>query len=199
MKRLSIIVASLLLLTSTPVFAEGLSVGIAANNRAVGTSVGLTTSSLYGTLEMSGDLMYNKDRYTIGSGLLRVKSDNLGPGVRYGLGFKYAMGTVRDKGDNGRGDLSALGFSFGVAYELPSTINPISFPIELVFDGTLAPESITFDETEGYKDFTVGMRFYLMESAYVALNHTYIEAKFDTGETWKRYINETTMGVVLTF
>lgn len=199
MKRLSIIVASLLLFTATSVFAEGLSMGISANNRAVGTSIGLLTSSPFGTVELAGGLTYNEDRYTIGSGLVSVKSDNLSPGLRYGLGFKYVMGSVKTKDRSQRGDLSAVGFNFGAGYELPATINPFSVPIEVTLDATLSPESITFDETEGYKDFTAGLRVYLLENAYVALTHTYIDAKFDTGTTWNRYINETAFGVVLTF
>jgi len=199
MKRLSIIVASFLLLTSTSVFAEGLSFGILANNRVVGTHVGLLTSSPYGRLEVAGALTYNKDRYTIGSGLVSVKSDNLSPGLRYGLGFKYVNGTMKSKDKSQRGDLSAVGFNFGGAYELPATINPFSIPIELTLDGTLAPKSITFDETDGYMDFTAGLRFYLLENAYLALTHTYIEAEFDTGDSWTRYVNETAVGVVLTF
>ena len=198
MKRLSVIVASFLLLTATSVFAEGLSFGIAANNRVVGTNIGVLTSSPYGTLELGGGLMYNKDRYTIGSGLVSVKSDNLSPGLRYGLGFKYVNGTMKNKDRTERGDLSALGFNFGIGYELPATINPLSLPIELTFDATLAPKSITFEETNGYKDFSAGLRFYLLENAYVSLIYTYIDAEFDTGTSWSRYINETTIGVTLT-
>jgi hypothetical protein len=198
MKRLSIIVASFLLLTATSVFAEGLSVGISANNRVVGTNVGVLTSSPYGTLEFGGGFWYNKDRYTIGSGLISVKSDNLSPGLRYGVGFKYVMGTMKKKDETERADLSALGFNFGIAYELPATINPLSLPIELTLDLTLAPKSITFEETEGYKDVTAGLRFYLLENAYVALNYTYIDAEFDTGTTWSRYVDEFTIGVTLT-
>ncbi|BCS99208.1 hypothetical protein DSLASN_48400 [Desulfoluna limicola] len=199
MKRLSIIVASFLLLSSTSVFAEGLSFGILANNRVVGTHVGLLTSSPYGALEVAGSLIYNKDRYTIGSGLVSVQSDNLSPGLRYGLGFKYVNGTMKSKDKNHRGDLSAVGFNLGGAYELPATINPFSIPIEVTLNGTLAPKSITFDETNGYMDFTAGLRFYMLENAYLALTHSYIEAEFDTGSTWTRYVNETALGVVLTF
>lgn len=198
MKRLSAIVASFLLLTATSVFAEGLSLGIAANNRVVGTNIGVLTSSPYGTLELGGGLMYNKDRYTIGSGLISVKSDNLSPGLRYGVGFKYLNGTMKNKDRSDRAGLSALGFNFGVAYELPATINPLSLPIELTFDATLAPKSITFDDTDGYKDFMAGLRFYMLENAYVALNYTYIDAEFDTGTSWSRYIDEVTIGVTLT-
>lgn len=198
MKRLSAIVASFLLLTATSVFAEGLSLGIAANNRVVGTNIGVLTSSPYGTLELGGGLMYNKDRYTIGSGLISVKSDNLSPGLRYGVGFKYLNGTMKNKERSDRAGLSALGFNFGVAYELPATINPLSLPIELTFDATLAPKSITFDDTDGYKDFMAGLRFYMLENAYVALNYNYIDAEFDTGTSWSRYIDEVTIGVTLT-
>ncbi|WP_300667302.1 hypothetical protein [Desulfoluna sp.] len=199
MKRLSILVASFFLLTSASVYAEGLSVGISANNRVVGANLSLLTSSPYGTVEVGGGMTYNKDRYTIGNALLSVKSDDLSPGLRYGLGFKYLMGTIKNKDQSQRGDLSALGFNFGLGYEFPATINPLSIPIELVLNTTLAPESITFDETEGYLDFSAGLRFYLLENAYLELTQTYIEAKFDTGSTWTRYINETAFGVVLTF
>jgi len=205
MKRLSIIVASLLLIPATLLLtgssssAEGLSFGVLANNRAVGTNIGLLTSSPLGTLEIGGGLIYNEDRYTIGSGLVSVKSDNLSPGLRYGVGFKYVMGSMKDKDRSERADLSALGFNFGVGYELPATINPFSVPIEVTADMTLAPESITFEDTDGYMDITLGLRLYLIENAYVILSHTYIDAEFDTGETWSRYINETTFGVVLTY
>ncbi|SCX79082.1 hypothetical protein [Desulfoluna spongiiphila] len=205
MKRLSSIAASLLMVTATLLItvpsasAEGLSFGISANNRAVGTNVSMLTSSPLGTLEVGGGLMYNEDRYTIGSGLVSVKSDNLSPGLRYGLGFKYVLGSMKSKDKSQRADLSALGFNVGAGYELPATINPFNIPIEVTADMTLAPESITFDETDGYMDFSVGLRFYLLENAYVTLTHTYIDAEFDTGHTWSRYINETTCGVVLTY
>ncbi len=200
MKRLTVIVISSLLLTASSLFAEGLSFGISANNRVVGTQLGMLTSSPYGTLELGTGLTYNKNRYTIAHGLVSVKSDNLSPGLRYGLGFKYVMGSVRNKERSRRGDLSAMGFHFGVAYELPATINPLTIPIETTFDGTLAPESISFGESEGYADYVLGVRFYIIENAYVALTHTYIDAEFKTGGTsWSRYINETMVGVVLTF
>ncbi|VFQ42700.1 hypothetical protein [Desulfoluna butyratoxydans] len=205
MKRVSIIAASLFMITASllsfgsSASAEGLSLGISANNRAVGTNASMLTSSPLGTLEVGAGLMYNEDRYTIGSGLVSVKSDNLTPGLRYGLGFKYVLGSMKNKAKTERADLSALGFNLGAGYELPATINPFNIPIEVTGDMTLAPESITFDETKGYMDFTVGLRFYLIENAYLTLTHTYIDAEFDTGNSWSRYINETMCGVVLTY
>lgn len=200
MKRLMVIVTTFLLLSASPLFAEGLSFGISANNRVVGTHIGLLTSSPYGTMELGTGLTYNKDRYTIAHGLVSVKSDNLSPGLRYGLGFKYVMGSVKSKDRSRRGDLSAVGFNFGVAYELPATVNPLTIPIEVTFDGTLAPESIAFGESKGYSDYMLGVRFYIIENAYISLTHTYIDAEFKTsGSSWSRYINETMVGVVLTF
>ncbi|MCG8473662.1 MAG: hypothetical protein MI742_17665, partial [Desulfobacterales bacterium] len=71
-------------------------------------------------------------------------------------------------------------------------------PIELIFDTTLSPESISFDETESYMDFTSGLKIYLIENAYVSVTHTYLDMEFENGgRTWGRYINETMVGIVL--
>ena len=196
MKRI-VLVISLLLMTSTA-WGEGLSVGLTANNRVVGAECGFLTSSPFGAVEVAGGVTYNKDRYTITNGLVSVKSDSLSPGLRYGLGFKYVMGSVKNKPRTEEGDLSAIGFNLELSYELPATINPSSTPIELIFDTTLSPESISFDETESYMDFTSGLKIYLIENAYVSVTHTYLNMEFENGgRTWDRYINETMVGIVL--
>lgn len=197
MKRIAIAIA--LLLISSTAWAEGLSLGLTANNRVVGANMGFLTSSPYGAVEVSGGLTYNKNRYTITDGVISVKSDSLSPGLRYGLGFKYVFGTVDSKGGVREGDLNALGFNVGLSYELPATINPSATPVEFTLYGTLSPKSISFDETESYRDYTVGLRFYIIENAHVALTHSYIDVEFSNGgSTWDRYVNETMIGIVLT-
>lgn len=199
MKRLSIIVAFSLLLVSTSALAEGLKVGATVNNRAVGAEVGVVTASPYGSLEASGGVLYNKHRYTIFNGLVNLRTDNLNPGLRYGLGFKFVSGDVNSKDRSRDADLNALGFNAGVGYELPATVNPFDIPIEVAAACTLSPESISFGDTKSYQDYEVALRFYVLTNAYVAIKHSYIDAKFTTGGTWHRYINETTAGIVLTF
>jgi hypothetical protein len=187
MKKIALI-WMVLLVCSGNVFADSLQVGVTASGDTVVGNVEYQKQQSYGIIAVGGGLAYSKNDYTIGEGLVALRSDRLLPGLRYGLGFKGLYGNVDEEYGRWDGTLAAVGFQLDVEYELSPSINPIQIPIEVYTGGCVAPKPLAFQDTEKYFDYKVGVRFYLLESAYVSVEGKYRKMYFEdnTHGEWDR-------------
>lgn len=198
MKKIAIIV-SVFLCMSVSAFSETLQFGIVANGDVVVADAEVQSKQTFGIIAGGGGVSFANGEYTIGEGMVALRSDRLLPGLRYGLGFKGYFGNVDEEGGAYDGTLAALGFLLEVDYELTSAFNPVEVPIEAYVAASFSPSSLCFEDTEKYQEYKGGLRFYLLESAYISVECKYRKINFkdtDHGE-WDRDDTIVTAGLTL--
>jgi hypothetical protein len=182
-------------------FSESYQFGLSANGNVVMANFEMLNKRSFGTIAAGGVLSLARGDYTIGEAMLALRNDQLLPGLRYGLGFKALYGKVDEEGGAYHGMLSALGFLGEVAYELNGSINPINIPVEAYAGLCFAPSSLCVDDTEKYQEYKGGLRFYLLESAFISAELKYRRIDFhDTVHgNWGRDDTFVTGGLTLRF
>ncbi|MBU1170437.1 MAG: hypothetical protein KKD44_12810 [Proteobacteria bacterium] len=198
MKKIAISVVVFLCLSGNA-FSETLQFGIVASGDVVVANVEVQSRQTYGILAGGGGISFANGDYTIGEAMVALRSDRLLPGLRYGLGFKGYYGSVDEEGGNYDGIFAALGFMVDVDYELTSAFNPVEVPIEAYVGLCYAPSPLVLEDTEQYQEYKGGLRFYLLESAFISVECKYRKFNFkdtDHGE-WDRDDTIVTAGLTL--
>lgn len=198
MKTIAWILA-VLVMGSVNAFSETVQFGILANGDVVMAHGEFQAKQTFGTIAAGGALAYADGDYTIGEGMVALRSDRLVPGLRYGLGFKGYFGEVDDEGGSYDGTFAALGFLLELNYELTKAFNPVEVPVEAYVTACFVPSSLAFEDTDQYQEYKAGFRFHLLESAFVAIEGIY--RKFDFRNTtrgeWDRDDTIVTAGLTL--
>ncbi|GAB6097850.1 hypothetical protein JCM14469_41040 [Desulfatiferula olefinivorans] len=188
-----------LMMGSAGAYSQTVQFGILANGDVVMGQGEFQSKQTFGTIAAGGALAYANGDYTIGEGMVALRSDRLVPGLRYGLGFKGYFGEVDDERGADDGTFAALGFLLEVNYELTQAFNPVEVPVEAYATACYAPSSLAFEDTDQYQEYKGGFRFHLLESAFVSIECLY--RKFDFRNTrrgeWDRDDTIVTAGLTL--
>ncbi len=201
MKKIFLLPMFGFLFFSTYASAETVQLGLMANGDSVMGHVEFQVKQDLGIVAAGGGIDYARGEYTVGYGLVAFRSDQLLPGLKFGLGFKGYLGRVDAEEGEMEGNVSSLAFLIESSYELTASINPAPVPVEVYGGVSFSPSSLSFDETESLQEYQAGLRFYLMKNAYLFIEGRYREIEFeerDTGE-WDRDDATLSGGVTLKF
>lgn len=201
MKKIVVLAGLMLFLSGPYVFADNIQLGLMASGDAVMGSLEFQAKQDFGIIAAGGAMDYARGEYTLGEGLVAFRSDNLLPGLKFGLGFKGYLGKMDSEDDSTHGDVSAIAFLLEGAYELPATINPIPLPLEAFGAICFSPSSLSFDETESLQEYKGGLRLYLIENAYLSIECKYRKIEFEEHgiRSWDRDDTLLSGGVTLRF
>ena len=199
MKKIGIILIFIINLYPASAFCETFLFGIVASGDVVVGNAEVQSKQAFGTIAGGIGIAYAAHEYTIGEGMVALRSDRLLPGLQYGLGFKGFFGTVEDERSDNEAALSSIGFILDVDYELTSAFNPVEVPIVAYVGMGYSPPPMSFDDTKTYQEYKGGFRFHLLESAFVSLECKYRKIDFDddTGGNWDRDDTIITAGLTL--
>lgn len=199
MKKIGIIITFLICANASLVFSETFQFGIVANGDVVVTNVEFQTKQTFGIIATGGAVSYDSDDYTIGEAMIALRSDRLLPGLQYGLGFKGFYGKVEEEDGDYDDTLAAVSFLVDVDYELTSAFNPVEVPIVAYAGLCFSPSSLSFEDTDKYQEYKGGLRFHLLESAFISLECKYRKIDFEdsTRGDWDRDDTIVTAGLTL--
>jgi hypothetical protein len=180
---------------------ESLQLGLVAGGDVVMADIEALKSESFGTLGVGGGFELSKGEYKIGNAVLALRNDQAVPGLRFGLGFKTYFGQVDEEGNAYHGTLTSLCFLGEIGYELTRSLNPVNIPVELYGGLCIAPTALCFNDTTQYQEYRGGLRFYLLENAFVSVELMYRRINFnDTAHgDWTRDDAILTGGVTLRF
>lgn len=188
MKKIITIISLLVCLAPGFAFSESVQFGIVASGDLVEASFEYQSKQTYGIIATGGSFTYSSNEYTIGEGFIALRSDRLLPGLQYGLGFKGLYGEVEQKHSDYEATLASIGFMVDVDYELTAAFNPVEVPIVAFAGLCFSPSPLSFQDTEKYQEYKGGLRFHLLESAYISVECKYRQFNFeDTSRgDWER-------------
>lgn len=188
MKKIGIIIVLIICLSQSSAFCESYQFGVVASGDSVRADFEVQTKQTYGIIAAGGAFSYSSDEYKIGEGLIALRSDRFLPGLQYGLGFKGFYGKVEEEDSNYKGTLAAIGFLVDMDYELTSAFNPVEIPIVAYAGICFSPSPLSFDDTDKYQEYRGGLRFHLLESAYISVECKYRKFHFNdsTRGDWER-------------
>ncbi len=201
MKKITVLAGFILFLSCPYVFADNIQLGLMASGDAVMANFEFQGKRDFGIIAAGAAIDYARGEYTLGEGLVAFRSDQLMPGLKFGLGFKGYLGQVDSESDGNRGNVSAIAFLIEGSYELTASLNPVPVPVEAFGAVSYAPSSLSFDETESLQEYKGGLRLYLIENAYLSIECKYRKIEFEeSGDaTWDRDDTILSGGVTLKF
>jgi len=157
---------------------------VAAANTSIGVSVGSseaegwvdTKLDPYNTpLIIGAGFLYSDDDYWITNAHIAVMDEVFIPGLSLGLGFRGVLGEVeiyrRDH------DVGALCFQFLGEYDFRK--NATRLPIGISASIAVAPEIMSFRDTEQYVEFNTAFNFYINNWATAFAGYRKIDVEFE--------------------
>lgn len=166
-KNFAILFSIAMLLASAQVRSHTLDFSL--NNDAVG--VDFTTQMTKSELNFGAGLLHHQDNGDVYYGSLFVADNvNKQSGILAGLGGRAYFIDADRTDESG----TALGLGGFINWEIPSVPN-----LSLRSDLYYAPDVLSFDEINGYIDFTARIQYRLIEQAWVYLGFRHAEAKTD--------------------
>jgi len=124
-----------------------------------------------GYLRMGGSAVYADDddiSYKWASFDLTVGSDTLRPGLNCDVGLRSIFGNAEDRTRSG--DIGAIGFTVLADYLFDKQVTFI--PLEIFGGFTLAPEIMSFWDSEDFSEVKVGVGIRIMKNASVQISYT---------------------------
>jgi len=201
MKKIAVLAGFILFLSCSYVFADNVQLGLMASGDAVMANFEFQGKRDFGIIAAGAAIDYARGEYTLGEGLVAFRSDQLLPGLKFGLGFKGYLGKADSENDGRSGKVAAIAFLLEGAYELTASLNPVPVPVEAFGAVSYAPSSLSFDETESLQEYKGGLRLYLIENAYLSIECKYRKIEFEERGvgSWDRDETLLSGGVTLRF
>lgn len=182
MKRIAVIIFSILLVSFSTSFAQDSQLSLKANDRMVEAEGAQMLITDRGMIVTGAGVAYDEDQYTILNASFEMKSEQFLPGLRYGVGFKGLYGRVAEGDEPDDGKFAALGFLIGVEYDLLAGVNPLNLPVDLYSNIVVSPQVLTFADGDRYLEFKAGASFYILENAMVSLEFRRLNIDMDKDE-----------------
>jgi len=172
----AVLVLSFVLVTS-PSLARSLRLEMYANTDDV--ILGVESESLISqaTLNIGGGAIFSSEDYRLGNVYFSLKDEIFVPGLTLGLGLKGVLGVAEDDDEDEAYDLAAVGFMLLGEYDFRKVY--YNFPIVIQADATNAPDPMTSGDAEGYTEFNLKLKGYLVQSAALVLGYKNIRADFE--------------------
>ncbi len=147
-------------------------------------------------------VLYNDDKYTIGSAILSFVNTRLIEKLKFSIGFKGLMGTVKKR--SGDVDLSAAGFLLSMGYDIPKLEIYYNMPLDFEFlaELCLAPSPLCFGDSDGYVELKTGLGLHVLgeKKGTLIVGYRTMETRFDeTFNNWKMSDSAVFFGYRFTF
>lgn len=179
MKKLLIFVMMITIgiMTSQSVVAEGIIAEINTNKSVIEGRFALEWDITPNFLAVGGSVIFNEDDFSIygidiSYGALWLEQ------LKISMGFKGIMGTYDHFPEDA--DLGAVGFFITANYDFVSDYG-FPFDIGITARACVAPEPLTFNDTEEYNEFEATLNFHILQqkAGSVLIGYRYIGMSFD--------------------
>lgn len=157
-----------------------------ANNKAVELAFGHVweESDRNFRTTFGGSVLYSDDNYQFFDLFFLLGNRMLSDRFRLDIGFKGIFGTV-EQDDDTEGDVGAVGFSVGAAYDFPEIEMFYGLPLdfEIASEITVAPDPLCFEDMDNYREFRVTAGLYVLEQkkGLLFIGYRAIDTSFDDG------------------
>lgn len=152
-----------------------------------------------GYLRMGGSGVYadeDSTEYRWASFDLTVGSDTLRPGLNIDVGLRSIFGDADDIGRSG--DIGVVGFTVFADYLFDKEITFI--PLEVFGGFTLAPEIMSFWDSEDFSEVKLGVGIRIMKNASIQFSYTNNRVNMKSGPgDWTLNENAYRAGIVMRF
>ena len=171
-----ILIVFILLFAASPGLAKSIRLDLYANSEDIILGVESETLVSEATLNIGAGGVFSGEDYRIGNAYFTLKDEVFKPALTLGLGLKGVLGTAEDEDDEDY-DLAAAGFVLLGEYDFRKVY--YNFPIVIQADVTYAPDPMTAADTEGYNEFNLRLKGYLVKSAALVLGYKSILVDFE--------------------
>ncbi len=159
------------------------SAALQANQNSVEGIITITLPVAGSFIDVTGNVLYAEDRYSItGVGLL-VGNEIL-TGLTGKIGFRPVAGVLRRTGKDS--DILAVGFSLQAEYDLSKVYLQRNIPLSLNASVTASPSPLSFEDTDNYFEATAGIDINVLENGAVTAMFRYINIDSDKPVSWKK-------------
>jgi hypothetical protein len=126
-------------------------------------------------LKVGAGVAFSEGDYNMGNVYFAVQDEVFIPALTLGLGFKGVLGTADVDDDDY--NIVAIGFMALGEYDFRKIYYNLPLLIYASFTGS--PDPLSFDDTDTYLEFDVGVKGYIVRNAAVVLGYRIIEVRFD--------------------
>lgn len=173
-KRMVLIVALMIFTLPTYSLGASISSAIYANADDIRIDLGYVFPAYDSYPEAGFGIDYSDD-YLITNLNFALKDDILFPGLILGLGLKGFVGEV----DVGAKEFDLGAVSFQVLGEYDLRAKSTNLPITISASFSIAPEALSFSDTNRYREFFAALYFYIVENGAIGIGYRNFEARFD--------------------
>ena len=175
-KIIFVLIIFTLLVAVTPSLARSIRLDLYANSEDIIFGVGSETLISETVLNFGVEGVFSGEDYRFGNAYFTLKNEFFKPALTLGLGLKGVLGNAEDEDDEDY-DLAATGFVLLGEYDFRKVY--YNFPIVIQADVTYAPDPMTAADTEGYNEFNLRLKGYLVKSAALVLGYKNIFVDFE--------------------
>jgi hypothetical protein len=197
-RKILFVLLSLLAMTGMCA-AESMNLQLSAGSTSATGDISAKQYLPSGFLKYGAGFVYTHDdgtEYKFASLHLSVGSETMVPGLTCDFGMRVLGGKAEDGPYSG--NLGAVGFTGNVNYLFPHEVLPI--PLELFGDMTWAPSVLSFEDSDGYLEYTLGTGIRIVENVSVIGTYTKYRMDLDSGPgDWRLNDDVLRLGLVLRF
>lgn len=176
---INIIVVCFIMMFALPCAANSIRLELYANSEDIIVGVGSESLISETTLNFGAEGVFSGEDYRFGNAYFTLKNEVFKPALTLGLGLKGVLGNAEDDDDE-TFDLAAAGFVLLGEYDFRKVY--YNFPIVIQADVTYAPDPMTAADTEGYNEFNLRLKGYIVKAAALVLGYKNIFVDFEKDE-----------------
>jgi len=173
-KGLVFMVIFVVLLFPKASLAQNVNLALYANSNDIRFQIGWEFVAFDSYPELGFGFDYGDD-YLITNAKLAIKDEVFAPGLTLGLGLQGYAGEVEIR--NTDFDLQALCFVVFGEYDFREAFN--RFPVKAAASISMAPDALSFSDTNRYLEFSAGIYVYLVRTGALGVSYRRFEARFD--------------------
>lgn len=199
MKRNLFMACLLLLPMSAVCSAESMNLELSVGSTSVAGVLNAKRNTASGFYQFGGDFVYADDdetEYKYGALRLNWGNETLVSGLTFDLGLRSILGDAEDGLQSG--DIGVFGLMGNVKYLIAPERMP--FPLELIGSLTWGPKILSFEDADGYCDWTLGLGVRALKNLSIIGTYTKYNIDMESGPgDWELDEDELRLGVILYF
>jgi hypothetical protein len=181
MKRFVIQIVFIMMIASTPSFADVYELELAASCSDLEARYRADLPLGKGMLSTGLGALYRNADYKIADMKLALGKELWAHGLRIQVGLKGVLGELER--DQKKGDLSAVGIMVSARYPFPQTISTL--PLGISAGASFSPEPFCFWDASRYIDLRTSLDFRVTNNGAILLGYRFIRTRFeDNREKW---------------
>jgi len=173
-KKLVFIVVFVVFLFPKASAAENVNLELYANSDDIKFQISWEFMAFNSYPELGFGIDYSDD-YLITNLRFAIKDEVFAPGLTLGLGLQGYAGEVEIR--NRDFDLQALSFVVLGEYDFRQAFT--GFPVKVAASISMAPDALSFSDTNRYLEFSAGIYIYLLRTGALGVGYRRFEARFD--------------------